>query len=102
LMAKGLSGRMLMEHHDEAGVESARQILDKGDLRDYWMRISSARDFLDTTPSYTLIRDPILSLCHRLIACSIAGRSQAPGNRDRFILSERDGRWLGQCSLFVS
>ncbi|GKD92341.1 hypothetical protein Tco_1372178 [Tanacetum coccineum] len=25
-----------------------------------------------------MIRDPILKLCHRLIACSIAGRSQAP------------------------
>ncbi|GJS27262.1 hypothetical protein Tco_0487882 [Tanacetum coccineum] len=42
------------------------------------MGISSARDFLGTTPSYTLIRDPILRLCHRLIACSIVGRSQAP------------------------
>ncbi|GKE95524.1 hypothetical protein Tco_1580379, partial [Tanacetum coccineum] len=35
-------------------------------------------DFLGITPSYSLIRDPILRLCHRLIACSIAGRSQAP------------------------
>ncbi|GJY84497.1 hypothetical protein Tco_0497873 [Tanacetum coccineum] len=116
LMAEGLSGRMLMEHRDEASVsmftsgarrrmrwrqfilalglhteeemktdgfgvywaESARQIPDKGDLRDYWMGISSAKDFLGTAPSYTLIRDPILRLCHRLIACSIAGRSQAP------------------------
>ncbi|GKD56893.1 hypothetical protein Tco_1290280 [Tanacetum coccineum] len=59
--------------------ESARQIPDKGDMRDYWMGISSAGDFLGTTPSYTLIRDPILRLCHRLIAYSIAGRSQAPG-----------------------
>ncbi|GJV60305.1 hypothetical protein Tco_1466405 [Tanacetum coccineum] len=42
------------------------------------MGISSAGDFLGTTPSYTLIRDPILRLCHRLIACSIVGRSQAP------------------------
>ncbi|GJW41894.1 hypothetical protein Tco_0070693 [Tanacetum coccineum] len=33
---------------------------------------------LGFTPSYTLIRDPILRLCHWLIACSIAGRSQAP------------------------
>ncbi|GKD69454.1 hypothetical protein Tco_1323544 [Tanacetum coccineum] len=57
---------------------SARQIPDKGDLRDYWMGISSAGDFLGTAPSYTAIRDPILRLCHRLIACSIAGRSQAP------------------------
>ncbi|GKC79090.1 hypothetical protein Tco_1129864 [Tanacetum coccineum] len=40
--------------------------------------ISSAGDFLGTTPSYTAIQDPILRLCHRLTACSIAGRSQAP------------------------
>ncbi|GJX73624.1 hypothetical protein Tco_0312219 [Tanacetum coccineum] len=40
--------------------------------------ISSAGDFLGTAPSYTMIWDPILRLCHRLIACSIAGRSQAP------------------------
>ncbi|GKE43551.1 hypothetical protein Tco_1470835, partial [Tanacetum coccineum] len=58
--------------------ESARQIPDRGDLRDYWIGISPAGDFLSTTPSYTMIRDPILRLCHRLIACSIAGRSQAP------------------------
>ncbi|GJW99283.1 hypothetical protein Tco_0183197 [Tanacetum coccineum] len=40
--------------------------------------ISSARNFLGTAPSYTSIRDPMLRLCHRLIACSIARRSQAP------------------------
>ncbi|GKB53558.1 hypothetical protein Tco_0904311 [Tanacetum coccineum] len=108
LMAEGLSGRMLIEHRDEAGVwrmswrqfilalglhteeerqtarfgvywaESAKQILDKRDMRDYWMGISFVGDFLGTAPSYTLIRDPILRLCHRLIPCSIAGRSQAP------------------------
>ncbi|GJU56563.1 hypothetical protein Tco_1230277 [Tanacetum coccineum] len=58
--------------------DSARQIPDKGDLRDYWIGISTAGDFLSTTPSYTTIRDPILRLCHRLIACSVAGGSQAP------------------------
>ncbi|GJW90839.1 hypothetical protein Tco_0168392 [Tanacetum coccineum] len=58
--------------------ESARQIPDKVDLRDYWIGISSAGDFLGTSPSYTSIRDLILRLCHRLIACSIAGRNQAP------------------------
>ncbi|GJX47498.1 hypothetical protein Tco_0272688, partial [Tanacetum coccineum] len=58
--------------------DSARQILNKGDLRDYWIGISSAGYFLGTTPSYTAIQDPILRLCHMLIACSIAGRSQAP------------------------
>ncbi|GKC26848.1 hypothetical protein Tco_1034142 [Tanacetum coccineum] len=58
--------------------ESARQIPDKGDLSAYWVGISSVRNFLGTTPSYTSIRDPMLRLCHTLIACSIAGRSEAP------------------------
>ncbi|GKC31277.1 hypothetical protein Tco_1038571 [Tanacetum coccineum] len=58
--------------------ESARQIPDKGDLSAYWVGISSVVDFLGTTPSYTSIRDPMLMLCHRLIACNIAGRRQAP------------------------
>ncbi|GKF70327.1 hypothetical protein Tco_0203384, partial [Tanacetum coccineum] len=52
-----------------------------------------AGDFLGTSPSYTLIKDPILSLCHILIACSIARRSQAPKNVtviDLFYLSGKD------------
>ncbi|GJV11501.1 hypothetical protein Tco_1353042 [Tanacetum coccineum] len=57
---------------------SARQIPNKGDLSDYWRGVSSAGDFLGTAPSYTLIGDLILRLYHQLIACSIAGRSQAP------------------------
>nr|GEZ97759.1 hypothetical protein [Tanacetum cinerariifolium] len=48
------------------------------DLSAYWVGILSARDFLGTSPSYTLIRDLMLRLCHRLITCSIVGRSQAP------------------------
>ncbi|GJZ86171.1 hypothetical protein Tco_0657781 [Tanacetum coccineum] len=70
LMAEGLSGRILMEHRDAQGhsmftsrawrrlfeAESARQILDKGDLSAYWVGISSAGDFLGTTSSYTSIR----------------------------------------------
>ncbi|GJR61461.1 hypothetical protein Tco_1503623 [Tanacetum coccineum] len=35
-------------------------------------------DFLGPSPSYTLIRDPVLRLCHRMMTHSIAGRSQAP------------------------
>ncbi|GKC52674.1 hypothetical protein Tco_1075419 [Tanacetum coccineum] len=58
--------------------DSAKHIPDKGDLRDYWIGISSAGDFLGIAPSYTVIRDHILRLCHRLIACSIVGRSRAP------------------------
>nr|GEW72338.1 hypothetical protein [Tanacetum cinerariifolium] len=50
----------------------------QGDLSAYWVGISSAGDFLSTSPSYNLIRDSMLRLCHRLITCSIAGRSQAP------------------------
>ncbi|GKE35517.1 hypothetical protein Tco_1454839, partial [Tanacetum coccineum] len=48
-----------------------------GDLSAYLIGISSARDFLDTSTSYTSIRDPMVRLCHRLIAYSITGRSQA-------------------------
>ncbi|GJZ98644.1 hypothetical protein Tco_0671097 [Tanacetum coccineum] len=59
-------------------VESGRQISEKGDLSTYWREISSEGDFLGTPPFYTLIRDPMLRLCHRLIACGIAGRSQTP------------------------
>ncbi|GJS49898.1 hypothetical protein Tco_0600019 [Tanacetum coccineum] len=58
--------------------ESSRWNPDKGDLSAYWRRILSEGDFLGTTLSYTAIRDPMLRLCHRLIACSILGRSQAP------------------------
>ncbi|GJW15467.1 hypothetical protein Tco_0019600 [Tanacetum coccineum] len=80
LMAEGLSARMHMEHRDAQGVslftsQVWRRLFD---IRGPLIRISSARDFLGTTPSYTAIRDPILRLCHSLIACSIAGRSQAP------------------------
>ncbi|GKB62807.1 hypothetical protein Tco_0918993 [Tanacetum coccineum] len=55
---------------------SERVILDKGDLKDYWIEILSDRDFLGPAPSYVHIRDPIRRLCHRMIACSISGRAQ--------------------------
>ncbi|GKF52012.1 hypothetical protein Tco_0148479 [Tanacetum coccineum] len=58
-------------------VESGRHIFDKGNLSAYWREISFERDFLGIPSSYTLIGDPMLRLCYRLIACSIAGRSQA-------------------------
>ncbi|GJS62997.1 putative reverse transcriptase domain-containing protein [Tanacetum coccineum] len=70
----------------------------------YWREISSEGDFLGTPPSYTLIRDPMLRLCHRLIACSIAGRSQAPGKVtvDDFVLSKRDGVGLVNVSYLLA
>ncbi|GJT04164.1 hypothetical protein Tco_0838626 [Tanacetum coccineum] len=91
LMTEGLSARMLMEHLDAHGVSlfirrawrwlfdiRGPLITDKEDLRDYWIGISSAGDFLGIAPSYTAIQDTILRLCYRLITCSIARRSQAP------------------------
>ncbi|GKB69942.1 hypothetical protein Tco_0931354, partial [Tanacetum coccineum] len=63
---------------DAYWAESASQIPDKGDMSAYRVGILSVEDFLGTTMSYTLIRDLMLRLCHRLIAYSIAGRSQAP------------------------
>ncbi|GJR74428.1 hypothetical protein Tco_0086793 [Tanacetum coccineum] len=57
--------------------ESKRMIPGKGDLHDYWRDISTDEDFLGPPLSYTLIRDLVLRLCHRMIGHSIAGRSQA-------------------------
>ncbi|GJZ91348.1 hypothetical protein Tco_0663275 [Tanacetum coccineum] len=54
--------------------DSDRLIPDKGDLRDYWIEISSNRDFLGPAPSYVLIRDPVRRLCHRMITYNISGR----------------------------
>ncbi|GKD15713.1 hypothetical protein Tco_1200120, partial [Tanacetum coccineum] len=58
--------------------ESERMIPEKGGLHDYWRGISTDGDFLRPPISYTLIRDPMLRLCHRMMARSIVGRSQAP------------------------
>ncbi|GKC54340.1 hypothetical protein Tco_1077085, partial [Tanacetum coccineum] len=58
--------------------ESERMNPEKGGLHDYWRDISTDGDFLGPPPSYTLIRDPFLRLCHRMMAHGIAGRSQAP------------------------
>ncbi|GKC86294.1 hypothetical protein Tco_1142011 [Tanacetum coccineum] len=89
-----LSTRMLMEHKDAQGQSmftsrAWRRLFDiRGLLRETDPRQggskglldwdSSAGDFLGTAPSYTFIRDPMLRVSHRLIACSIVGRSQAP------------------------
>nr|GFC44560.1 hypothetical protein [Tanacetum cinerariifolium] len=46
-------------------LRSARVIPDKGDLNDYWIDISSNRDFLRGASSYTYIRDLVRRLCVR-------------------------------------
>nr|GEV33214.1 hypothetical protein [Tanacetum cinerariifolium] len=91
-----LYARLQMEHRDGDGVmvftweemeslgfarywsESEMIIPEYGDLRDYWRDISTDGDFLGPPLSYILIRDLVLRLCHRMMAHSIAGRSQAP------------------------
>ncbi|GJY54189.1 hypothetical protein Tco_0445853 [Tanacetum coccineum] len=91
-MRQDLAGRLRMVYSREGQQEMAeagfgaywagndRLIPDKGDLRDYWMEISSGSDFLGLAFSYVLIRDPVRRLCHRMIAYSISGRGQAPEN----------------------
>ncbi|GJX70337.1 hypothetical protein Tco_0307508 [Tanacetum coccineum] len=75
--------RLDVEEMAEAGFgaywsSSESVIPDKGDLRDYWMEISSDRDFLGAAPFYVFIQDPVRRLCHRMTAYSIFGRGQAP------------------------
>ncbi|GKC47813.1 hypothetical protein Tco_1065535 [Tanacetum coccineum] len=125
LLRDGLFARMAMEHHDEAGgarrhlswrqfilhteeemkslgfarywSESERMIPGKGDPHDYWRDISTDGDFLGPPPSYTLIRDPILRLCHRMMAHNIAGRSQAPKKvtvADLFAAGRKSGAYI--------
>ncbi|GKB05742.1 hypothetical protein Tco_0833937, partial [Tanacetum coccineum] len=67
---------------------SERVIPDKGDLRDYWIVISSDKDFLGPAPSYVHIKDPVRRLCHRMIACSISGRGQGAEK------GRKSGAWL--------
>ncbi|GJW16040.1 hypothetical protein Tco_0020173 [Tanacetum coccineum] len=84
-MRQGLAERMRMVYTKDDGQEmggarrrSERLIPDKGDLSDYWVEISSGRDFLRGAPSYTYIRDSVQRLCHRLISYSIFRKGQAP------------------------
>ncbi|GJZ92269.1 hypothetical protein Tco_0664334, partial [Tanacetum coccineum] len=59
----------------------ARQIPDKGELRDYWIGISSARDFLGTASSSTVIVSYILARCHRLFAVGRKSRALISGGQ---------------------
>ncbi|GJY11003.1 hypothetical protein Tco_0379188 [Tanacetum coccineum] len=65
---------------------SDRLIPDKGDLNDYWIEISSDRDFLGLAPSYVLIRDPVKRLCHMMISYSVSGeQDRGQATRGHFI-----------------
>nr|GFB06404.1 hypothetical protein [Tanacetum cinerariifolium] len=60
--------------------EALPEIKPGRDLHDYWRIIPIDGDLLGPPPSYTSIKDPVLRLCHRMMAHSIASRSQAPKN----------------------
>ncbi|GJR30814.1 hypothetical protein Tco_1107046 [Tanacetum coccineum] len=100
--------RMVMEHRDDAGVvvftirawgrlfdtrgplvrelileffstlRFGEVLLDLDALDTIQFQLGGSRRRLRPPPSYTLIRDPVLRLCHQMMAHSIAGRSQAP------------------------
>ncbi|GKB23264.1 hypothetical protein Tco_0862665 [Tanacetum coccineum] len=57
---------------------SERVLPNKGDLSDYWVKISFGKNFLRGAPSYTYIRGPVRRLCHELISYIISRRGQAP------------------------
>ncbi|GKC25375.1 hypothetical protein Tco_1027525, partial [Tanacetum coccineum] len=71
---------------------SERVIPDKGDLSDYWIGISSDKDFLRAAPSYTYIRDPLRRLWHKLIPCNISKRGHAP---KKYLFRHAEGRKSG-------
>ncbi|GJS89419.1 hypothetical protein Tco_0772055 [Tanacetum coccineum] len=118
LMRDGLFARMVMEHRDDAGVvvftsQAWGRLFDtRGPLSQETFELEAVYYGLGlipgergcpsfargvfllmeiswTPPSYTLIRDPMLRLCHRIMAHSIAGRSQAP----KKICEQLDDTW---------
>ncbi|GJY71683.1 hypothetical protein Tco_0475386 [Tanacetum coccineum] len=119
--------RMVMEHHDKAGVVVFTSqawgrlfgtrglliwelILEFLSILIFRERdISTDRDFLGPPPSYTFIRDLVLRLCHMMMAHNIARRSQAPEKVTvtdlfylRLVVNLKDG-WLdSNISLIVS
>nr|GEY65064.1 hypothetical protein [Tanacetum cinerariifolium] len=80
-----------------------RLISDKGDLRDYWIEISSGRDCLGPNPFNVLIRDPVRRLCHRMMAYSIHIRGRhlkrhAKGRKSRARLS--GGNFIERLAMY--
>ncbi|GJW76803.1 hypothetical protein Tco_0138485 [Tanacetum coccineum] len=94
-MRRDLVVRLRMVYTGEDRKQSERIVPDKGDFRDYWIKISSDRDFLGPAPSYVHIKDPVRRLCHKMIACTISGKGQGPKkvtDIDLFYLRSMDRR----------
>ncbi|GJS76099.1 hypothetical protein Tco_0725980 [Tanacetum coccineum] len=66
---------------------SERLIPDKGDLSDYWVEVSSGRDFLRGAPSYTYIRDPVQSMDR--------GAANVPYLLAKYLFRHAEGRKSG-------
>ncbi|GJY58148.1 hypothetical protein Tco_0458040 [Tanacetum coccineum] len=97
LMRDVLDAKMLMEHRDDGGVvvftiRSWRRLFDirgplvRGLILEFLSTLRFGEVLLDLDdpgppPSYTLIKDSVLRLCHRMMAHSNAVRSQAPEKR---------------------
>nr|GEW21379.1 hypothetical protein [Tanacetum cinerariifolium] len=69
-------------------LESERVIPDKRDLSDYWVEISSGRDFLRGAPSYTYIIDPVRRPCHSIDR----GGANVPYLLAQYLFRHVDGR----------
>ncbi|GJU01446.1 hypothetical protein Tco_1111784 [Tanacetum coccineum] len=74
---------------------SERVIPDKGDLSDYWVKISSGRDFLRGAPSYTYIRDSIQRLFHSMDR----GAANVPYLLAQYLFKHAEGRESGAMLL---
>ncbi|GJX41178.1 hypothetical protein Tco_0256168, partial [Tanacetum coccineum] len=88
LIDEGLRGRMLMEHRDAQGQSvftsrawrrlfKIRGLLVHELILEFFSTFIFEEGVLDMD-TVRALQDPMLRLCHRLIACSIAERSQAP------------------------
>ncbi|GJW52774.1 hypothetical protein Tco_0096859 [Tanacetum coccineum] len=112
LIAERLTARMTMKHCDEAGVSvfTSRAWRRMFDIRGPLFQLGGARrrtswrQFilalgLHTEEEMQMAGDPILRLCHRLIACSIAGRSQTPEKVTVMVLFYLKGMDIGSVNV---
>ncbi|GJV21491.1 hypothetical protein Tco_1370511 [Tanacetum coccineum] len=99
-MGLDVAGLHTAEEMEEDGfgaywLGSERVILDKGDLSDYWVEISSGRDFLRGAPSYTYIRDLVRRLCHSMDR----GAANVPYLLAQYLFRHAEGRKSGASLL---
>ncbi|GKC09038.1 hypothetical protein Tco_1000648 [Tanacetum coccineum] len=79
-----------------------RFVPDKGDMRDYWIEISSDRDILGATPSYVHIRDPDYGSgdCQRPAFVSLVYIQACQGEEERGKLLVIDLHELARINIY--